>query len=176
MARCAADGGERSHHCLVGVIFVAFAAESMLNHYSRLLFADWEERKKKRIPRKNRHETFFEAVSLAGYLGRTPYQTLNECLELRDDIAHGSTSDETVVIEVDGTVPQESLFSEILFAPLGLASRATSEKLREFIDALAKIQLDIEDNGYYPESRTPPGQQREKLCEQPLSVSGQRTW
>ena len=176
MARKGKDDAERRHHCLVGLVFVAFAFEAMLNHYGRILFSDWAQRRDQKLSRKQWHKEFFEAVNLPSYLGRNPYQTLSNCFELRDLVAHGHTVEESDVLSVDEEMGRDEVIKEILFAPAGPETKAIIEILEESLAALKAVEEDIENHGYYPVHGERSGTQKEYLCESPLSVTGIHSW
>ena len=176
MARRSYDDAERRHHCLVGLVFVAFAFEAMLNHYGRILFSDWAERKKQRLRRKQWHREFFRAVNLTDYLGCGPYQTVSKCFNLRDVVAHGHTVEESDDVSVDEELDHTEVAREILFAPVGPEKTATITALEESLEALKAVEEDIESHGYYPDQEGPDGEGGEHLCECPLSVTGARIW
>lgn len=64
---------------------------------------------------------------------------------------------------------------KMISAPTAIESVATIENLNEFIEIARQIERDIEDHGFYPDQDHIPQEQRRKLQECPLEVSGLRS-
>jgi hypothetical protein len=173
LARRANEDWEKLHHSITGITFVAFAIEAMLNHFSIIYFPDWNSTVKRR---KDAHKQLFEKANLPNYLGGKEYQLANKCFELRDLLAHGKTTSETVTVDIPLTMDKESILHNVLSIK-SLPFREVSYDILElFVENTRKIEKDIEANGYYPNQDHIPENIREHLCECPLSVSGVRTW
>ena len=157
------------HHCVTGTIFIAFAFEGMINHYGRIYEKSWNSLKE---PRKDLHKKVFAWVKLRGdYCGTTAYQKINECMDIRDAIAHGKTKDEKRTIEIDKSNKSE-MIKQVVSTPPAVHDQISIEKLEEYIDATDKIQKDIEESGHYPYRENAATGEDRPLSEWPLSNSG----
>ncbi|MDJ0568064.1 MAG: hypothetical protein QNJ53_03360 [Pleurocapsa sp. MO_192.B19] len=172
LAHQASEEWQIRHHSITGIIFVAFSIEAMINHYGKVMFGDkWESERK---CRKQQHKTLFEAVNLSNYLGSTTYQVANQCFKIRDTFAHGKTKDETLELNVSDDIPYEEKVSEVMSAPTSMESWATIENLDKYIEIVYKIQEDIQEHGYSPDQDHIPEEERTKLYESPLNMTGVR--
>ena len=97
LAKRASEEWEIDHHCVTGIVFVAFSIEAMLNHFGQILFDDWDT---DRLDRKKLHKKLFGEVNLPDYLGTREYQNAKKCFDLRDLLAHGKTIEETIIIKM----------------------------------------------------------------------------
>ncbi|MGL6340795.1 MAG: hypothetical protein ACRC80_16840, partial [Waterburya sp.] len=162
LAHQASEESEIRHHCITGIIFVAFSIEAMINHFGKVMFKDeWE---KERKDRKTQHKMLFKAVNLPCYFGTTNYQAADECFKIRDNFAHGKTKDETLKVNVPRDIPRQEQVQKVVFAPTSMESWATIKNLDKYIETAQKIQYDIQDHI--------PEKEREKLLECPLNVMG----
>ena len=59
LAKRASEEWEIDHHCVTGIVFVAFSIEAMLNHFGQILFDDWDT---DRLDRKKLHKKLFGEV------------------------------------------------------------------------------------------------------------------
>ncbi len=106
LAHQASEEWQIKHHCITGIIFVAFSIEAMINHFGKVMFQDeWE---RKRQCRKEQHKMLFEAVNLPDYLGTKTYQLAKQCFEIRDIFAHGKTNDENLELDVSEDISQKN--------------------------------------------------------------------
>lgn len=174
LASRATEEWECRHHCWTGIIFTSFAVEAMINHYSEIVFENFDPRVK--TNRKDSHKVFFEKVNLTNYLGSTTYQTIKECFDIRDNIAHGYSSDEPFQIPIDTNIEIEKNINHVMSEPLGIENKITIQNLEKFMKAAEQIQKDIERCGYYPNQEYLPLEQRLKLTECALTLGGSRTW
>lgn len=166
LAHQASEESEIRHHCITGIIFVAFSIEAMINHFGKVMFKDeWE---KERKCRKAQHKMLFKAVNLPCYFGTTNYQAADECFKIRDTFAHGKTNDETLELKVSDDISHEERIRQVISAPTSMESWATIENLDKYIETAQKIQYDIQDHI--------PEKEREKLLECPLNVMGVRAF
>jgi hypothetical protein len=171
LAHQASEEWEIKHHCMTGIIFVAFSVEAMINHFGKVMFKDeWGKRESK--CRKERHKTLFEAVNLTNYLGTTTYQLTKECFQIRDTFAHGKTNNETLKLNVSENISREELIYKAVSKPTSIENVATIENLDKYIEIALKIEEDIQEHGYYPDQDHIPEKEREKLRECPLEATG----
>lgn len=173
LAKRSREEWEIEHHCITGITFTAFSLEAMFNHYGIIFFKDWNEQK---ACRKDSHRRLFKAVNLPDYLGSTEYQVAKQCFELRDFLAHGKTKSETIVVELPTGSDSHSIFNHMIALSSKPFREASNELLQLFIKTTRKIEMDIENNGFYPHQEHIEERLREKLCECPLRVSGVRSW
>lgn len=174
LAHLASEKWEIEHHCTTGIIFVAFSIEAMINHFGKIMFKDkWEA---KRTNRKEQHRIFFKSVNLPSYLGTENYQIANKCFEIRDNFAHGKTKDETLKVTISDDISHEDLVRQVVYSPTSMESLATIENLDKYIEIAHNIEDDIQEHGYYPGQDHIPKEEREKLLECPLNVTGIRTF
>jgi len=173
LARRAEESWEINYHCVTGITFTAFAIEAMLNHFGKILFIDWNNLK---TDRKESHKKLFKAVNLPNYLGRTTYQKARSCFQLRDQLAHGKTEEETLNIELPHDLQNEDVVRHITSIPIEPVREISLELLDEYISVAQQIEKDIQDNGFYPNQEHLPQSSREKLLECPLSSSGGYSW
>ena len=175
LAHLAPEKWEIKHHCTTGIIFVAFSIEAMINHFGKVMFKDeWEN---ERRCRKAQHKMLFKAVNLPNnYCGSRIYQLATECFEIRDSFAHGKTKEETLKINVPDDISRDQLVREVVFGSTSMESVATIENLDKYIEIARKIEDDIQENGYYPNQDHFPEEERQKLLECPLSVTGVRAF
>lgn len=174
LAHRASEEWEINHHCTTGIIFVAFSIEAMINHFGKVMFNDeWESERK---CRKEQHQMLFKAVNLPKYLGTTTYQGAYECFEIRDRFAHGKTNDETLKVSVPHDISFEEKAVKVVSEPTSMESVATIENLDKYIEIAQKIEEDIQEHGYYPDQDHIPEEEREKLLECPLNVTGVITY
>jgi len=173
LAKRASEEWEIDHHCVTGIVFVAFSIEAMLNHFGQILFDDWDT---DRLDRKKLHKKLFGEVNLPDYLGTREYQNAKKCFDLRDLLAHGKTIEETIIIKMPDDISRD----EVVHAVTSIRSKShrntSCEVLKVFIDTARKIERDIQMNGYYPNQLDLPKEDRERLLESPLSVTGIYTW
>lgn len=174
------DPDKLFYHCITGITFVAFAFEAMMNHYGKIYFTDWNRHERNKN-RKDRHRNLFKIIGLKDYMGKNKYQTITECIIIRDYFAHGKTEQVNTAIHLDKT-SVESEITQILNlkGPEAIYSMITQEKLKKYIATLRGIQDDIEEIGKYPvgyilisgllASGTEPIEQF------PLDMSGLYTW
>ncbi len=164
---------EVQHHCVTGITFSAFSIEAMINHFGNIMFPNWD---KQRLKRKDLHKQLFESVNLPGYLGSSTYQQAAECFYLRDNLAHGKTTKARTTVDV----PEKLSGDEITYRVVSIKSKPFLDldikMLRKYIQTAQQIESDIQDNGFYPGQEDIPLDEREKLNECPLSVTGIRTW
>jgi hypothetical protein len=173
LAHLASEEWEIKHHCITGIIFVAFSIEAMINHFGKVMFKDeWEKKKK---CRKEQHKMLFEAVNLPNYLGTKNYQVAKECFKIRDTFAHGKTKDETLEFTVSDDIPHQQRLVKAALEPTSIESVATIENLDKYIEIARKIEEDIQEHGYRPDQDDIPEEEREKLFDSPLSISGIRS-
>ncbi len=173
LAERAEESWEIKHHCVTGIAFTAFAIEAMLNHFGKIFFSDWNELKR---ARKCLHKKIFNAVNLPNYLGPETYQKAKLCFQLRDQLAYDKTKEETLNWELpDGLSNQEVVFqiTSISGEPI---RKIGTELLDEYISVAKQIEIDIQENGYYPKQGDLPQPSKQKLLECPLSNSGIRMW
>lgn len=173
MARTCPEETVQAHHCIVGIVFCAFAVEAMLNHYGAILVEDWDESERTIGSTKERHKFIFKKANMPGFLGTSTYQIIKECFDLRDRLAHGRSYTEMIGVEVKESDTAETLVHQVLSAPSGLQVEATVSRLEAYISAASETQRQIENNGVYPSWSNQSGQ---KLCEMPLSLQGMRMW
>ena len=173
LAKRSNESWEVEHHSVTGTIFVAFAIESMLNHFGQIYFDDWDEQK---IRRKELHKKLFKLVNLPEYLGGNTYKKANSCFLIRDKLAHGKTKEENIEV----TLPEEISHNDTVLHITTLATepirKINIQLLEEYISIAKKIETDIQENGYYPNQEHLPLKMREKLIECPLDVSGVCIW
>lgn len=175
LAYQASEKWEIEHHCMTGIIFVAFSIEAMINHFGKVMFEDeWE---KERKCRKEQHKMLFKAVNLSNhYCGSRTYQLAKECFEIRDSFAHGKTKEETLKINVPDDISHDELARKVVFGSTSMESVATIEKLDKYIKIAHEIEDDIQEHGYYPNQNHLPEEEREKLIECPLNGTGVRSF
>lgn len=173
LAKRSEEHWEVEHHSVTGITFTAFSLEAMFNHYGQIFFKDWNEQ---RGCRTDSHRRLFKAVNLPGYLGSKEYQIAKKCFEIRDFLAHGKTKNESLVIELPDHSDSQSIFNHMISLGSKPFRFASYELLEQFIETTRKIEMDIENNGFYPHQTHIEATFREKLCECPLSVSGARSW
>ncbi|MFM2315371.1 MAG: hypothetical protein RLZZ04_4649 [Cyanobacteriota bacterium] len=170
----ASEEWQIKHHCITGVIFVAFSIEAMINHFGKVMFKDeWEKKKK---CRKEQHKMLFEAVNLPNYLGTRNYQVAKECFKIRDSFAHGKTNDETLELTVSGDISHKERVRQVVDLSTSMESLATIENLDKYIEIAQKIEEDIQEHGYYRDQDHIPEEERKKLLECPLSNMGIRSF
>lgn len=174
LAQRATERWEIEHHCTTGIIFTAFSIEALINHFARIYFPNWNIQKGGE--RTDLHRKVFRAVNLPGYLGTTTYQHARKCFDIRDKIAHGKTSSETTKIPISNDITHEKLVYKITSISPKAFEEMDLQRLKLYLDTAKKIQADIESNGFYPKQEHIPKEQREKLSECPLEVSGIREW
>lgn len=165
---------EIKHHCTTGIIFTAFSIEAMINHFGKVMFQDeWES---KRQCRKKQHGMLFDAVNLPNYLGTTNYQIAKKCFEVRDIFAHGKTNDENLELTDPPklSTKEKELVRKVMDEPTSMQSLISIEELDKYIETAQKIENDIQEHGYYPNQEHLPHEERERLHDYPLSVSGIR--
>lgn len=158
------------HHCITGIVFCAFSIEAMINHYGRIYFDDWNEKKG---DRKNLHKMVFNKANLNDYLGTKNYQIAEKCFKSRDDIVHGKTTDEEGGVDLNN---EEKKLEDVLSTKPDYISEINIENLEKYINTARNIESDIEENGYYPDKVNPETGEKEKLMELPLSNSGVYVW
>ena len=173
LARRTEESWGIKYHCVTGITFTAFAIEAMLNHFGKILFSDWNNLK---IDRKESHKKLFKAVNLPSYLGSTTYQKARSCFQLRDQLAHGKTKEETINVELPRDLQNESVVRHITSIPIEPVREISLELLDEYILVAKQIEKDIQDNGFYPSQDHLPQSSREKLLECPLQSSGAYFW
>lgn len=173
LARRASEEWEIDHHCVTGITFTAFSIEAMFNHFGQILFNDWNADKSNR---KDSHKKLFREVNLPNYLGVKEYQNAKKCFELRDLLAHGKTIEETIVIDLPDSIGGDEVVREITSIGSRPHREANYNALKAFIETAIKIEKDIQENGFYPNQTHLPEEDREKLSECPLSVSGTYEW
>jgi hypothetical protein len=173
LARSAKEGWEIDHHSLAGITFVAFSIEAMLNHFGKIYFSDWNEIK---MDRKASHKKLFKEVNLPNYLGSKEYQNAKKCFDLRDMLAHGKTLEETIVVELPEGIDNDEIVREIVSIGSEPHREANYKLLKAFIETALKIEKDIEGSGFYPNQSHIAEEDRSKLSECPLSVSGTFAW
>lgn len=173
LAKRSEEEWEIEHHSITGITFTAFSLEAMFNHYGVIFFQDWNEQKE---CRKDSHRRLFKAVNLPNYLGSREYQVAKKCFEIRDFLAHGKTQRETIVVQLPEDFDRSTIFNHMIALDSKPFREASNELLQLFIETTRKIEMDIENNGFYPNQEHIEERFREKLCECPLSVSGVRSW
>jgi hypothetical protein len=173
LARRAIEDWEIDHHCVTGITFTAFSIEAMLNHFGQIFFNDWNTEK---THRKDSHSKLFKKVNLPDYLGLKEYQNAKKCFELRDLLAHGKTIEESIVIDFPESISGIEVVHEITSIGSKPHRDANYKVLNAFIETAKKIEKDIEENGFYPNQTHLQEEDREKLSECPLSVSGTYAW
>ena len=173
LAYRAKEEWEISHHCITGITFTAFAIEAMLNHFGQIYFKNWNELK---LSRKELHKKLFKAVNLGTYLGKKTYQQAKYCFELRDEFAHGKTIEETLDLDINDTNQPHEIVRKAVSLQTMAFRKIDYNLFNQFVGVARKIETDIQNNGFYPETEKMPPEFREKLCECPLNSSGIRTW
>ena len=172
LARRVNEQWEKEHHSVIGIVFVAFAIEAMLNHYGRIYDKDWNLNERKES-RKRAHERIFRYVNLPNYLESLVYQNAKICFELRDLLAHGKTEDETIEVPIE-VGSSFSIFDSMMALKSKPFREVSYELLESFVDTARDIERDIEEHGYYPNQEHIECEYREKLSECPLSATGIR--
>lgn len=175
--RRSSEDWEKRHHCSVGVVFAAFTAEAMINHYGKVLFGSrWAEVSApngKHLDRKDLHKTVFRKANFPkDYRGNKTYQTINSCLKIRDKFAHGKLEDEELYVDSE-TVKTSS---DIILHPSSIIGDRSEEELKALADALYQLQEDFETYAEYPGQEHLPEEERERICQRPLDVTGVKTW
>ena len=174
LAHMASEDWEVKHHCTTGIIFAAFSIEAMINHFGKVMFQDeWE---KERKCRKEQHRMLFKSVNLPNYLGCKNYQIAERCFEVRDLFAHGKTNDENFDLSVSQNTFSEESVRQVMSMPTSMESLISIEDLDKYIETAEKIENDIQEHGYYPNQEHLPQEQKQKLLECPLSVTGIRAF
>ena len=173
LARRASEEWEITHHCVTGITFTAFSIEAMLNHFGKIFFDDWNEKK---LDRNSAHRKLFKEVNLPRYLGSKEYQNAKKCFDIRDILAHGKTIEDEIVVDI----PENAESHDVVRTITSIGSKphrdANYKMLIAFIETARKIEKDIEENGFYPNQSHLPKKDRSKLLECPLSVSGTYKW
>jgi hypothetical protein len=173
LAYRAEEEWERNHHCVTGIAFTAFAIEAMLNHFGQIYFKDWNDDK---LKRKESHKKLFKAVKLDNYLGTKTYQKATCCFDLRDQFAHGKTIEETLDVNIDNTNHPHEIVRKSVPRKTQAFKNVDFNLFKQFVDVARKIETDIQNSGFYPETENLPLEYRHKLFECPLNSSGTRTW
>lgn len=167
------ENWEVEHHSITGTIFVAFSIEAMLNHFGRILFDDWNDQKG---TRKDLHKKIFVAVNLPEYLGSKTYKKAKSCFNLRDELAHGKTREETLEVTLPDDTSRENTVRHMTSIATKPVRKISIQLLDEYILVAKKIEKDIQENGYYPNQEHLSLELREKLIECPLDVTGICIW
>lgn len=159
------------YYLVTGFIYTAFSFESMINHYGKVLFNDWETVINKKS-RKEIDRIVFNEIGLTDFLGCNLYQNVKRCFEIRNFFSHGKTNDEIVNFSFEGNDADVHKMDRVNSVSHSKIQGLDIESLSEFIEAVEEIQYQIEDNALYPEWHPYAGQ---KLSECPLGFSGLRT-
>lgn len=113
---------------------------------------------------------------MPNYLGGKNYQAAKNCFELRDRLAHGKTTQESIVVEIADDSDCDRVANEIIAIKSIPFQQISHQLLKMFIDTAREIEKDIEANGFYPQPEGNLSNKKVKLSECPLSVSGIRVW
>ena len=173
LANRSSEEWEKDHHAVTGITFSAFAIEAMLNHYGKIYYPDWNNMKD---ARKEIHKKLFIAVNLPDYLGSKTYQIAKTCFTLRDNLAHGKTTHETVHLELPDGINDDEAAIEVISLKSISFQKLSVNALKTFIETAKIIEKDIEGHGFYPENMNNVERQNKKLSESPLGTSGTRLW
>ncbi|EMI4304124.1 hypothetical protein V6457_004377 [Vibrio vulnificus] len=173
LAHRAKEEWEISHHCVAGITFTAFAIEAMLNHFGQIYFKDWNNLK---LPRKDLHKKLFKAVNLDNYLSTKTYQTAKRCFELRDELAHGKTTEDTLEVDVNNANHAHEVVRKEVSRQTQTFREIDFSLFKQFVDVARDIETDIQNSGFYPDTENFPLEYRRKLREYPLNSSGTREW
>ncbi len=121
--------------------------KAMFNHYGIIFFNDRNVQKE---CWKDSHRRLFRAVNLPNYLGSKEYQVAKKCFKIRDFLAHGKTQREATVVELPEDFDRHSIFNHMIALDSKPFREASNVLLQLFVETARKIELDIENNGFYP--------------------------
>ena len=169
----AEEDWEKKHHYYTGFIFLAFAVEAMFIFYRKQVDLSFDK-ENDRTCRKKLHK---ETVSLCGinnFMGLKDYQTVKNCLEIRDAIAHGDFYESSFIHQSKAHSNDGSLTREVLAIHSAQFRVISEDVLRQGIDATKRIDSYIYENGFKQSERDVEKSMRSHLA--PAFGSGRSSW
>jgi len=92
------------------ITYCAFTLEAYFNHLGGERNSDWNEIERK-IPKLEKYKLFCKNLGLEVDLTKKPYKSMTEVFEYRDKMAHGKTTTDIIVKDIEGNVDDLNSFA-----------------------------------------------------------------
>ena len=92
--------------CMSTILFCAFCIEAYLNHIGRAYFVTWDNDLEKLSPKAKLNLITSERIGRKPDFSRRPFQSFNELVRFRNDLAHGKTETVQYTAMFEDTIKQ----------------------------------------------------------------------